>query len=139
MRYVLDSSVALKTALPETDSAKAIALCEAFEKGQHELFSPDIYPIESAHALTKAERRGLLKAGDAAILFADLPIPVLHPSLPLLQRAIEISSSNRVGMYDCLYVALAEQENCELVTADQRLVNSLSGQFAFIIGLDAIP
>jgi predicted nucleic acid-binding protein len=33
----------------------------------------------------------------------------------------------RIGVYDCLYVALAERETCQLITADQRLVNSLTG------------
>lgn len=56
MRLVLDTSVALKTSLPEADSAKAIALCEAFVQGIHELLAPDIFPLEAAHTLTKAER-----------------------------------------------------------------------------------
>jgi putative transposase len=39
-----------------------------------------------------------------------------------LPRAIAISSAVRIGVYDCLYVALAEREGCEFVTADARLV-----------------
>jgi predicted nucleic acid-binding protein len=35
----------------------------------------------------------------------------------------------------CLYVALAEREGCELVTADTRLLNSLSQQYPFVIPL----
>ena len=31
------------------------------------------------------------------------------------------SSTMRIGVYDCIYVALAEQEKCELVTADATL------------------
>ena len=45
----------------------------------------------------------------------------------------------RVGVYDCIYVALAEQEGCELVTADDRLVNNLQKQFPFIIHLATLP
>jgi predicted nucleic acid-binding protein len=30
-----------------------------------------------------------------------------------------------VGVYDCLYVALAEREKCDLVTADEKLVRNL--------------
>jgi len=29
----------------------------------------------------------------------------------------------RIGVYDCLYVALAEREQCRVVSADKRLVN----------------
>ena len=139
MKLVLDSSVALKVALPEKDSDKAIALCGAFEQGAHELLAPDVFPIEAGHALTKAERRGLIAIGQASILIADLPIPEFHPSIPLLQRAIDISSIFRVAVHDCLYVALAEQEHCDLLTADQRLLNSLRKDFSFLIDLADLP
>lgn len=43
----------------------------------------------------------------------------------------------RVGAYDGLYVAIAEQEGCELVTADSKLIHSLPG-FP-IIPLASVP
>jgi predicted nucleic acid-binding protein len=45
----------------------------------------------------------------------------------------------RVGVYDCVYVALAEREGCGLVTADDRMVNALQKDFAFILALDSMP
>lgn len=33
----------------------------------------------------------------------------------------------RLGVYDCLYIVLAEREGCALLTADERLVNVLKG------------
>jgi hypothetical protein len=54
MRYVLDSSVAFKWSIPETDSDKALRLRDDFRAGVHELLSPDIFPQELAHALTRA-------------------------------------------------------------------------------------
>jgi len=82
-----------------------------------------------AHALTKAERRNLIAKGHSFIKLADITKSkaIVHPYVPLLSRAVEISSQMRVGVYDCIYVALAEQENCELVTADTRLIRSLPG------------
>jgi predicted nucleic acid-binding protein len=52
-------------------------------------------------------------------------LPDLHPYLSLLPRAYELSSQARIGVYDCLYVALAEREGCPLLTADDRLARSL--------------
>jgi predicted nucleic acid-binding protein len=52
-------------------------------------------------------------------------LPTLQPYLPLLPRAYELSSHVRLGVYDCLYVALTEREGCELLTADDRLKRSL--------------
>ena len=50
--------------------------------------------------------------------------PQLHTYLPLLKRALDIASPARIGVYDCLYVALAEREGCELATADDRLLRT---------------
>jgi predicted nucleic acid-binding protein len=128
MRYVLDASVAVKWRLPEPDSAKAIALKADYVNQIHELLAPDVFPIEVAHALSRAERRGILKPPEGSQALADFLriLPQLHESLVLLPRAFEISSQARIGVYDSLYVALAEGENAPLITADQRLL-TLSG------------
>jgi predicted nucleic acid-binding protein len=46
--------------------------------------------------------------------------------LDLLPRGLEIARQQRRGVYDGLYVALAEREGAQLVTADKQLLN-LSG------------
>ena len=129
MKYVLDASVAVKFVLPEHDSAKALALEADFRKQIHDLIAPDTFPVEVAHALTKAERRKRLLPGEAATRLTRLLAypPDLLPYLPLLSRAVEIATEAHIGVYDCLYVALAEQEQCELVTADLRLAKRLTG------------
>lgn len=139
MKYVLDSSVAIKVVLPEPDSAKATALLADYQNQVHELLAPDIFPVEVAHALTRAERKNLLKPGESLHKLAHvLGIgPALHPYLPLLPRAAEISSKMRVGVYDAIYVALAEQEGCDLVTADSKMIKTLPGYP--IVDLSALP
>ncbi len=129
MRYVLDASVALKWVLSEPDSPIANKLRDDFKQKIHELLAPDTLPVEIAHALTRAERRGLIRKGEAAMLFADVltPAPSLQSHFALLPRAIDLSSDARVGVYDCLYVALSENEQCQVVSADQRLVNTFPG------------
>jgi predicted nucleic acid-binding protein len=130
MRYVLDSNVALKWVLNEPESPKAVGVRDGFAKGLHELLSPDVFPVEVAHALAKAERRGTIPRGDGYRLLNDIfnHMPALHPYLPLLPGAFSIASAARIGVYDCLYVALAEREGCALLTADDRLVRSLPGR-----------
>jgi predicted nucleic acid-binding protein len=125
MRYVLDSSVAFKWFVRETDSDAALRFCDDFLAGAHQLLAPDIFPFEIAHALTRAERQSRIAHPQALQLIGEALkiLPALHPGLPLLPRAAELSSQARIGVYDCLYIALAERENCSLVTADQRLVN----------------
>jgi predicted nucleic acid-binding protein len=141
MRYVLDSSVALKWVLPEPDSPTAVALRDNFRMAAVELLSPEVFPIEVAHALARAERRKILSPPEGTQRLADVlrTLPSLHPYLPLLARAFEIASNMRIGVYDCLYVALAEQEKCDLVTADDKLVKNLQPLFPFIKALASFP
>ena len=56
-----------------------------------------------------------------------------------MPRAYALSSALQIGVYDCIYVAVAEREGCELITADSRLVNRLQTQFPFIKALAAFP
>ena len=55
MRYVLDSCVAIKWFLAEHNSAKAIQLLDDFNGLAHELLAPDVFAVEVAHALSRAE------------------------------------------------------------------------------------
>jgi predicted nucleic acid-binding protein len=141
MKYVLDANVALKWVLAEPDSAKAQQLRDEYQNAFHELLAPDVFPVEVAHALTRAERQRKIAVGQAAILWSDVlsTPPHLVPVAPLTPRAIAISSQFRQGVYDCLYVALAERENCELVTADDKLVRKLQSQLPFIVPLSSLP
>jgi predicted nucleic acid-binding protein len=120
MKYVLDFSVAFKWVVVEASTDKARGLRDEFRRGLHELMAPDVFPIEVARSLTRAERQGRITPPEASIPLADvlLTCPRLYPYMPLLSHAVAISSQARIGVYDCLYVALAEREGCELLTAE---------------------
>jgi predicted nucleic acid-binding protein len=131
----------LKWVVTESDTPKAIRLRDDYRSGVHELTAPEIFPYELAHALTRAERQGRIPVADAAVRLTDVltTCPMLILTLPLLPRATDISSRTRVGVYDCLYVALAEQQGSELITADARLINVLRPMFPFIVDLASLP
>jgi predicted nucleic acid-binding protein len=141
MKYVLDASSAVRWVLPTPLQVKALKLRTMYQQQVHELIAPAHFPGEIASALTRAERQKLIPVGKADSLIRDaLNAPsVLYPLDPLFYRAVEISSQTRAAFYDCLYVAPAEQENCELVTADDKLINALQAQFLFIKHLASMP
>lgn len=141
MRYVLDSNVALKWVLAEADSSQANQVRDDFVGAVHELIAPDLFQLEIAHALTRAERQGRIPVRQAALFWADIMTtpPRLLPAVALIPRAPEISSKARFGVYDCLYVALAEQQGIELVTADDKLIKTLHPVFPAILSLAQLP
>jgi len=141
MKMVVDSSVMVKWVLAEPDSDKALVIRDEFRKSVHELLSPAIYTIEASHALTRAERQLRIPAGQARALLLDILTtpPLRFPFEPLLFQPIDISSKMRIGVYDCIYVALALQEQCDLVTADTTMVRTLQPTLPFIRGLSSFP
>src|SRR5260370_22427010 len=98
MRYVLDLSVALKWVLAEPNAAIAVRLRDEFRKGIHELLAPDVFPIEVAHALARAERRGLIRVSSASLFLSHVMStpPSLPSLLPPPDRALAIASPNRL-------------------------------------------
>lgn len=138
MKLILDSSVGLKWIFIESGSDKARKLRDDYRNVVIELLAPDVFPVEFTHAVTRAERMNRITPSEGAEYVEAMldSMPVLYPSLALIPRAYELSSQFRIGLYDCLYVALAEQEQCDMVTADQRLITNLPG-FP-IVSLDSL-
>ncbi|MCI0461184.1 MAG: type II toxin-antitoxin system VapC family toxin [Gemmataceae bacterium] len=103
--------------------------------------APDLFLPEIANGLAVAERQGRIKPGEAAIFFHDIVrnAPAIHPTPPLLIRAMEIALATRQAVYDCIFVALAEAEGCEMVSADDQLVRKLRPLFPFLIRLVDLP
>jgi predicted nucleic acid-binding protein len=141
MKYVIDTSVAFKWAIAETDSDKAISLRDDFQNGIHQLLAPDLFPTEIANSLLVAERRSRIQPGDWPIFFNDIMryCPGLHAATPNLVRSYEIAAFIQASIYDSLYVALAESESCEFVTADDKLFRKAQPHFAFVIQLAGMP
>src|SRR5262245_51155639 len=100
MKYVVDSAVALKWVLPEINSDKAKQLRDDYENQIHELTAPNIFAVECAHALVRAERKKSIPVGQAAALLTDVmnSAPALSSYLPLLARATDIASQMRCGV-----------------------------------------
>ena len=74
-------------------------------------------------AAQKAEIAGELTEEQAHDIVFDVRayVPVLYPSIDLVERALSISLTLDHPVYDCLYLACAETIDSILITADDRL------------------
>ena len=90
MKYVLDASVGIKWVMNEIDSAKAGQLRDDFRSRIHDLIAPDSFPLEAAHALTKAGRRAIVT--DATRLWVEL---MDAPHSRLYLALLQVSASGR--------------------------------------------
>lgn len=140
--YVLDAGVAAKWFLPpatEPLSSEALALLQRYTKGQFNFVVPDLFFAEFANVLWKAERYGRCASAvaDAAIqriVSSGFPS---FPSSTLIEPAMPIARTYGRTVYDALYVALAIETKTQMITADEKLANSLAGRLP-VIWLGAI-
>jgi predicted nucleic acid-binding protein len=121
---VVDASVAAKWFFPEQHSQAALKLLS----GRNRLIAPDLLAAEFGNLTWKRVRRRELTLEDAAKLIQDfLRLPVeLISSSPLLPSALDLAIETSRTVYDCLYLALAINQEATLVTADKRFVNTLA-------------
>ena len=137
--YVLDPSVAVKWFLRvgEPLAAEALQLLKSYKAGEADFLVPDLFFAEFANILWKAQLRGRCDAtlADSAIReVIGIGFPAFS-SFSLIEAAIQIARAYQRTVYDCIYVALAVETRSEVVTADERLANSLPGLPVVWLGL----
>lgn len=117
---VVDASVAFKFVFAEEDTEKARDL----HRAAAEIIAPDLVLAEVGNALWKQHRRGWVTGEEMARLMRQLPLlfAELTPLPELFDAAGAISRALDHPIYDCFYLALAEQRSDVLVTADKRLL-----------------
>src|SRR5689334_17254556 len=125
---VVDSSVAIKWFLNEPLADQALEILAAVERRDVETIVPDILHAEVANVFWKKHLfQGFARSDCEKYLcdFEALSLPFV-PVTRLFQRAFELAVQYRRSVYDILYVALAEREECRFITADERLLNAVS-------------
>lgn len=110
---VLDASAAVQ-ALLNDGQARLLVAAES-------LHAPHLVDAEVLSALRRLVSAGTLTADDGARCVNTWSrIGLIHYAAgPLLERIWELRQT--IAAYDAMYVALAEQLGCALVTADARL------------------
>ena len=134
MTVVVDASVALKWVIEEEGTDEALALWDRWQAGGERVIAPPVFRAEVANALRQFVRRGLAATLEAADLLETLLETVAVEDPPhLYRRSLELADAFDLGaVYDALYLALAERENCEVWTADRKLARAVDNRFPLL-------
>ncbi len=121
---MVDCSVAAKWVLPEPHRVHALRLLEQHESGEITLIAPDLLLTEFASLLAKRTRRKQISDEQARKAFqlmerCALRLFDVHPRL---RSALDLALKHQLSLWDSVYIALAIEYDCPLVTADRRLV-----------------
>lgn len=127
---VLDTSVAIKWYLTEELTDEAVRLLDSARDSVSELLAPGTLQPEFFNALWQRHRRGELEREEVRRVWREFvtedPASLYAPE-DLMPRAAEIALSSGVIVYDALFLALAEDAETVVVTADGRLIRNLEG------------
>lgn len=125
MTLVVDASVAFKWFAQENGTDRALALLEREEP----IVAPDLIVAEICNAAWKSLRRRELSPVqfDAIVNDVAQPFSRLVPLERLIRPAAALTRRLDHPIYDCLYLALADTEGLQIVTADQRLLAAVRG------------
>ena len=126
-RLIIDASVMLKWMWPEPDSIKAH---DIYQHTGHELLAPDYALVEVTNALWKKVKSCDINAEETIVEWMEFKqnnIIEWFETSPYLDRSFTLAQLlNHNSIYDCIYLAMAEQQNCPLLTADQKFLNTLA-------------
>lgn len=124
MTLVVDASVAVKWFVREQDTEQARQLLTIPDS----LIAPDWLLVEAASTFWKKIKRSELLVIHAERHLDEMPnfFEQLYPSAPLVAKAFSWSLRLKHSVYDCIYLALALQESCKLVTADAKFAEVVS-------------
>jgi predicted nucleic acid-binding protein len=126
----VDASLIVRYLTVEPGTAAATAWFEAHES--EEMIAPAFVAAEVATALLKKARRGEISdqhRDEALAIMARLDIR-LSCDNALVQRAVEVARElDQHAVYDSLYLALAESQQCEFWTADARFARAAAARY----------
>ena len=145
---VVDVSLAAKWIFPEVLSELATLFLADHTHRSETLIAPVLFRHEITNVVRQRVRRGEITASESPLMLARfLAFPVeIRPLDRLAQvnlHGLALDVANRCNLsatYDAHYVALAALNECDLWTADQRLIRELGGAMPFVRWLgDYVP
>lgn len=129
---VVDASVAVCWFTREAGTTSANRL---LRRGV-ELIAPSLLLAEFANVVWKKERRGDMDSRQTEIALREIHrfIPEFVEMSKLLLPATALARKSDHSVYDCLYVALANERAIDFVTLDRKLVSAFAGGRVFELG-----
>ncbi len=121
-RYVVDTSVVVQYLVEDDNTPQVTGLFAACFDSEISLWVPDYCLVECTNVLWKRvifDDHSLETTNQIVANLDRLPLTTI-PAIRLLSRAMLIGTAQRLAIYDCLFIALAEELDCPLITVDRK-------------------
>ena len=134
---VVDANIVIKVVVLEEDSPAAKRLLREWSAQGTLLLAPALFLYEITNILmkkTRQDKMNITEAIETASIILHSGIEISWPVDPdTTLHALELAHAHNLpAAYDAHYLALAEREQCEFWTADERLYNSVKEQLPWV-------
>jgi len=135
VRLVVDSSISLKWWLDDEEfTEEARLLLKKIIDGEIELIIPELWYYEVANGITTAVRRKRITEEDGMMFVEELQsIPAsLCEIIPNIKKTYQDAVKYQHAIYDMAYLTVAELENIQFITGDEKLINTVADTKLFV-------
>lgn len=124
--WVLDTSVVVKWFLQEPGTEAAEWYLERILSEEAKAIVPSSLFYELANVLWVRRRDGLTEEAGRKVWneLERVPLDIANWR-ELFPDAITVAFRHEISVYDAVFVSLAEHRSCDLVTADEKLIEKL--------------
>ena len=120
--YVLDTSVVLKWYNQKNEDCvnEALAVLMDLKNEAISIIVPNLLIIELINVFIKGKHLSIEEIQELTSSFFNLPVINKEPSIGVISKLSELSYKYNITAYDSLYLALAYEEECQLISADAK-------------------
>jgi predicted nucleic acid-binding protein len=134
-KIVIDASVLVKWYVREVHSDKALVLRDKHINGELELAAPVLISYETLNALKYTGLFSNKEIKQIAASIQNYGISLHGLEGKTTELTLDAVEKNDVTVYDGAYLGLAMNLGAEFITADQKLIDRLKGDYAKIVKL----
>ena len=130
---MIDASVLVKWYVQEILSDKALVLRDRHVNGELQLAAPSLITYETFNALKYTDLFSLSDLKNIATFIQIYGLSLYEMEGRVAELGLEASEKDDLTVYDGSYVGLAMNLGAVLVSADQKLIDRLSGDYAKLV------
>ncbi|MGI0080613.1 MAG: type II toxin-antitoxin system VapC family toxin [Nitrososphaerales archaeon] len=127
---MIDASVLVKWYVQEVDSDKALVLRDRHVNGEVELAAPVLISYETLNALKYTGLFSNKELKDIAVSIQKYGISLHGLERKTAELTLDAVEKNDITVYDASYLGLAMNLGTEFITADQKLIDLLAGNYS---------
>ena len=126
-KYILDTSAVVKWFSREKGTAEAEDWLKLLERGEIEIYLPELVKYELANALLKGKKLSFKEAELALRIFCRLPLIFVEENFEMARLSYKFAEKLAISYYDACFLALAKTQGTTLVTANPRHQQKIAG------------